>query len=307
MANNNRVDKIIQRLAVKAKLTIRCFEARKEDREVSDQTVANYGAKKGVASVRKSIVSRAYLKPLTDIRAAARSYHRMMTSPWGESGERILNAVLVQEYKTKMRQFEQEYTMAVNSFKAQYPVIIMQEAANLGSMYKIGDYPGVSELDDKFEFSTYITPVESSDDFRVNLAESVLSELKKEVYEQEKLNQFNITKDLYERLYAVISDMVDRISAKKDDSQYKTFTKTAIENPKRLIDILPKLNINQDPGLVKLHEDISQRLADVTADEIRANDHLRAKTIADGEKILEDIENRIGSMYALPKKDKKVA
>jgi len=308
----NNAQKIIQRLAVKARLTIRCFEARKEDKEASEKTTADHGAKKGVASVRKSIISREALKPLTDIRSAARNYHREMTSPWGEGNERILNAVLVQEYKTQMRRFEQEYVMAFNVFKSQYPLIIAREAANLGAMYKITDYPSANELDDKFEFVSQITPIECADDFRVNIAESVLDEIKKEIVEQEKANQANITRDLYDRLHFVINDMVERLSAKNVDPQtsqvqYKRFSRTAIDNIKRLIEILPRLNINQDPDLFALRDEVAQKFQDLTADDIRENDHLRAKTVADGEKLLKEIENRMGGLYGLPEEDQEAA
>jgi hypothetical protein len=298
-------EKVIQRLAVKANLTIRCYEARITDKEASRKTNSDHGAKDGTASVRKSIISRDVLKPLTDIRNAARNYHKEMTSPWGPKNERILSAGLVQEYKSQMRVFEQEYEMVYNVFRADYPAIIAQEASNLGAFYKQDDYAALQELDTKFEFISLITPLECADDFRVEIMESVLDEIKQDVIEQEKANQVAVTEDLYNRLHFVIKDMIERISATKIDPDTneeipKIFHKTAITSVQKLLDLLPKLNVNQDQELNKLRDEVANRFEDLTADDIKDNDHVRAKTIAEGETLLDEIENKMGGLYNLP-------
>lgn len=298
----------IQEVAIKVKLNISCWPAKKEDKEATEATHLQQGAKKGAGTYRKNMVSKDHLKPIKDIETEARKYHREVTLPWGQDGERVLPASMVDEYTAEMRRLHQEFDLAVAEFKQKYPSIVIDEKSTLGSMYKQDEYPSLRELDDKFDFKVSITPIESADDFRIKLSESIIDRIKDDVRKQETENQLNMTTDLYNRLHAVIADMVERLTATKQDKKtgetiYKSFSYTALTNITDLAGLLPKLNINNDHGLTELHNEIMDKLGEVTPEDVRESDAVRQVTVQKGKALLDDIEQKM-SFYTGPVTEK---
>jgi len=288
----------IQEVATKAKLNIRCWPAKKEDRHATEATNHQYGAMAEAGVYRKNMVSRKHLKPITDVESEARRYHKDNTLPWGQDGERILPATLIEEYTARMRDFHQKFDFSVAEFKQKYPSIVIDEQQTLGGMYNQAEYPTLRELDDKFGFKVSMPPIESADDFRIKLSETMMNRIREDIRLEERNNQLEMTTDLYKRFHSVIEDMVVRLTATKRDPKTneiipKKFSHTAITNIMDLANILPKLNINNDHGLSELRQAVIDKLTDITPEDIRESDAVREVTIGVGKNLLADIESKM--------------
>jgi len=294
----------IQEVAIKVKLNVSCWPAKKEDKEATKATHLQQGAKQDAGTYRKNMVSKKHLKPIRDIETEARKFHREVTLPWGQDGERVLPASMVDEYTAEMRRLHQDFDLAVAEFKQKYPAIVIDEKSTLGSMYNQSEYPSLRELEDKFDFRVSITPIESADDFRIKLSESIIDRIKDDVRRQENENQLNITTDLYNRLQNVIEDMIGRLTATKKDKKtgetiYKSFSYTALTNITDLAALLPKLNINNNYGLSELHKEIMDKLGKISVEDIRESEAVREVTVQKGQELLDDIGQKM-SFYTGP-------
>ncbi len=93
------------------------------------------------------------------------------------------------------------------------------------------------------------------------------------------------TEDLWVRLKAVVAHMVERLNEPES-----RFHASLVTNICDLVDVLPRLNVNQDEELNRFAEEIRNRLCGFTARELKKNEILRAATVNDAAQILTEMD-----------------
>ena len=89
------------------------------------------------------------------------------------------------------------------------------------------------------------------------------------------------TEDLWTRLKGVVAHMVERLNEPES-----RFHASLVSNIGELVDLLPRLNVNQDADLNRFTEEIRNRLCGFTARDLKKNEILRAATADDAVEIL---------------------
>lgn len=257
----------LQNSAMLVALNVRQWTARRFDRTATKEVDEKHGAK-DAGRFNKLLIDKGALEPIDKIENSARTYHYSVTLPWGDQGQRILPAALFMDYTQSMDQFKREFESRVRDFLVEYPRL-MQEARNrLGSLYDPQDYPDAQDIRTKFEFGLVITPIPSAQDFRVQLNEEYVDQIKADLMERQNKQQIEAVRHVWQRVREVVERIKDTCSKEKP-----RIYDSMMDNAKQLIEILPALNLAGDPQLDKLAEEMKQLV--VSTDVLRANAHRR--------------------------------
>jgi len=255
------------------------WTARKLDKTTTDEVVATkHAAAKDAARVNVHLLAgRTELEVIQQAVGRARQYVYDKTSPWSDSGLRLLPNISFMAFTEKLDDFEHEFTALVKSFVAIYPTLITAQAMALGDMFKRDAYPTANEIMTKFSFRVNYMPVPTSGDFRVDVGNAAQAELKAKLDKltQERID--NAMSDVRERLSAHLKRMSDRLTTDyvQGEAKPRRFHDTLVEGALELCDLTKALNIVNDPALETARRDLEQVLVGVTPTELRRNEAVR--------------------------------
>lgn len=273
---------MLQHRAMLANLTIHQWTARAYDKGVSTQVEKAHGAK-DAGRFNKLLVDKTALEPMSKIASATRDYHYQVTLPWGDNGDRLLPAKLYLDYTQNLRNFISEFDKRANEFAKNYPALVQAARSHLGTMYCPDDYPSVSDIRGRFAMSIGFTPVPDAQDFRVDVQSEVADEIRLSINQVVAERQTQAVADLRRRIREVVSKIEDKLSVKDG-----IFRNTLIENCRDLSNLIPSLNVTDDPALNALHQDIQARLL-VDPDRLRSSPVTRASTVKAAREILDQL------------------
>lgn len=267
----------LQNSAMLVTLTVSRWTARKHDKTISAEVDKLHSAKDG-GRYNKLLVRKEALDPMSKIEGAARAYLYKMTHAWGDNGERLLPAALFLDFSQTMQQFRSEFDTRVHEFITEYPTLVQEARVRLGSLYDPADYP--ADVRSKFGFpAPAVTPVPSANDFRVNLNKDYVDSIKADITERMNARQKDSLKQCWTRVRDVVSKMTERLGNEKSP-----LFDSLIGNARELVDILPALNLMDDPELNDIAAELQSIL--VPADRLRNDKRLRADTAAKADAIL---------------------
>ena len=275
--------------AMNVHLHISQWQARKYDRKLSQEIASQYQADSDVGRYNKVIIAREAIKVIGRVVNEARTYHYDHTLPWLDNGARILPAKMFDEYSKRMREFHGKFDAEVGKFISNYPDLIEQARIELNGMFNGADYPLLRELEYKFKFDMYISPIPAAGDFRVDLNQDEVEKIRKSVEDRVKRAEQIATKDLWSRLHEAIGHMADKLT--KSDT---VFRDSLVNNLCELVNLLPMLNINEDPELERMRREVESRLCVSEPQELRddLNKRQAAKQAAD--ELLNQMSGYIG-------------
>lgn len=273
---------MITERAMLAAIHISIWTAIKHDRKVSREVAEQHGAYSGAGRYNKQLLREAErLESLRSLSGQIRQYFYKITLPWSDEGYRLLPAHFYFELTTKMREFETAFAQQVEEFLAVYPSYIEQVRPELNGLFRQEDYPSTDKLRDKFGVKLEVLPIPSGNDFRVTLSEEEQARVAREIDENVRQSLQKGTEDLWTRLQGVVAHMVERLNEPES-----RFHASLVTNICELVELLPRLNVNQDGELNRFAEEIRNRLCGFTARDLRKNEILRAATANDAAEIL---------------------
>jgi hypothetical protein len=269
--------------AILVQLSISTWSANKLDKEISTETTRAKGALSG------SIRSHKSLLPMCDLLDSIKSKASLIrgkfyenTLPWGVKGIQILPTANYLTFMTEFRKERSEYEYLVKQFVPAYPQLVLDAQRFLGSSYKAEDYPDVSEITDKFKMDMQVMPVPNGD-FRVNIADEELDRIQQEVTARVKQAGQQAMQDVWQRLYDKVTHMADRLS-KLDDPKAR-FHESTLEHVTDLCELLPRLNVMDDPNLESMRQEVEGKLAGLSKDSVVMNTTFRQTKIDEANEI----------------------
>jgi len=277
---------MITERAMLAAVHISIWTAIKHDRKVSREVAEQHGAYAGAGRYNKQLLREAdRLESLRSLSGQIRQYFYKITLPWSDEGFRLLPAHFYFELTTKMREFEQAFAQQVEEFLTIYPSYIEQVRPELNGLFREEDYPSTDKLRNKFGVKLEVLPIPSGNDFRVTLSEEEQARVAREIDENVRQSLQKGTEDLWTRLKGVVAHMVERLNEPES-----RFHASLVTNIGELVDLLPRLNVNQDEELNRFAGEIRDRLCGFTARDLKKNEVLRAATANDAAQILAEMD-----------------
>jgi len=254
------------------------WTARKLDKSTTDEVTANKHASKDAARVNKHLLAgRTELEVIQQAVGRARQYVYDNTSPWSDSGLRLLPNTRFIKFAERMNEFDEEIAALVKAFITIYPSLITAQAMALGDMFRRDDFPTPNDLVTKFSFRVNYMPVPTAGDFRVDVGNKAQEELKAKL---ESLTQERIDyamADVRARLGERLKRISDRLTTDYVQGEAKTrrFHDTLVDGALEMCDLAKSLNITNDPALETARRELEQLLVGVTPSELRKDETIR--------------------------------
>ena len=277
---------MIQNSSMLVDLNISAWTGRKQDKKVAEEIDAAKSTKTKAGNYHKKLLAGTdKLDDIQKLVSAIRIWHYTQTLPWSDSGSRLLPMKNFFDYKATLSDYEAQFADAVDVFIKEYPTLVSAAAFQLGDLFDSTEYPDAEDLRDKFKFRYVFLPVPEIGDFRVDVNEAHLVELKTqyESFYQNKLSE--AMQDAWDRLHECLSKMSEKLADSASpritkDGEVKTqiFRDSLITNAVELCELLTKLNVTNDPKLEGARRQLEMVMAGVSPKELREDDDLRLDT-----------------------------
>ena len=287
---------LLSERAVLAGLHVGFWTGTMHDREVSDETAERHKAdSKDSGKYTKQLVSKKALHHVGSHVSAARRAHKLLTLPWDDLGTRILSNRGYVGYTEQMKLRRHAVEAAAHEFCTNYDSYINEAKTRLGSMFSQEDYPAAEDVRRKFYIDVEIKPVPEAADFRAQLSDDSVRAIVKDIETRTEARLQAAVNDVFERIADVTSKMVERLRAYKPSEgggrPENTFKDSLVWNLKEVAELLPSLNITDDPRLNQLHDQILSQLVEHGPDILRDDERLRRQTADRAEKLLKKVQS----------------
>jgi len=266
--------------AMLVELNISSWEGSKKDKKASTKVTQDAQAKKGVANVYKQLLGDCdELSALRTHVTATRNMHSNMTMPWSNSGLRLLPTAQYFKYTKAMSQMQNEFEALKTKFLNSYNDTVVDVQLELGTLFLREDYPTVESLNSKFAFRMNYTPLPDVGDFRVDVGNDALREIRAE-YSNFYTAQYNTAmNNMWTRLHKALSNMSERLDySSKEDK--KVFRDTLVGNVNDMIELLRVCNVTKSIQMSDMANKLEDAMSGVTADALREDVTFRAETKA---------------------------
>ena len=194
-------------------LGISVWTGRKLDKQVSAEIDSAKSTKAKAGNYHKNLLAGSEkLAEIGKIASAVRNWSYTQTSPWSDAGTRLLPATLFMDYKLKLTEYEKMFTDAVEKFLAEYDQLVNQSAFTLGALFNRDDYPSVDNIRRKFAFTYTFSPVPESGDFRVDVGNQGMAELRTNFENAINTRVKGAIEDMRTQLIDQLSHMSEKLS-----------------------------------------------------------------------------------------------
>jgi len=261
--------------AMLVELNISVWTARKQAKSIASQVDVDNGTKTKVISAYKGLLAGdESLSSIQKLAGFIRTYHMSVTSPWNDAGQRLLSTGMFITYRQEMSRLENEYWGLVNQFLPEYGVKISAAAFQLGALFNRDEYPDVDQVQHKFGMSVRYTPVPESGDFRVDVTNEAMNDLKDQYDTLYKSNLDKVTKDAWDRLHKVLTQLSFGLRTDKNGKQGKIYS-SVVENAQELCNMLTYFNVSGDTQLEAMRIKLEDTMIGLDVKDIKDSDYIR--------------------------------
>ena len=278
MTNNIEVPSLSSS-AMLVELSISVWTGRKKDKRESKEVANQNYADSGVVSVNKMLLGDCdKLKAINELRGKMRNHvHYAMTMPWSDVGTvRLLSTKAYPDYHQQMTALIAEGEQLVDEFVEDFDFAKARAQAQLGNLYVASDYPSAEQIRSKFGFRLNYSPLPDAGDFRVDIGNEAVAQLKADY---DKFYGEQLTKamgDVWKRMHTALSNMSDKLTDSNGKKQ--VFRDTLISNALSMVDLLTTCNVTGDSQMEAMRQRLESTLRGVTPEGLRDDEFLRAET-----------------------------
>jgi hypothetical protein len=269
-----KISSILSEKAMVARLSTGGWSGRVTDKIATDELTETKGAKKGSTSVTKAIIDKKYFKAIREATSTMKKFHKENTMPWDNNGGRILPSSKFAAYNLELRECKRALYEATVAFIAGYPGYIIEAEETLGDLFNEADYPHVSEIEGRFILDTHFEKVPESGDFRVDIPEHEQTRIREQIENRVEGQHAQAMKRIWVRIFKAVEYMNQRLS--EEDG---VFRNSLVGNIQQLVDVLPSLNILEDPALADMTRELKERFCEYTPEDLRRNQVLRQEAV----------------------------
>lgn len=280
--------------ALLANLSTSQWMGRKMDRKVTDEIAKMHGTNSTVGNYHKSLLPNCMeLKAVHQKTAEVRKQFYRYTLPWGIEGTYILPSGAYLDFMTYFRQEKNEWERLLNNFLSIYGPAIEQAERDLNGMFNSSQYPHPDEMPNKFRMDMSIMPVPEAGDFRVEMIDAERDALAQEIEAKVADAHQASIKEVWQRLF----DKVQWIGDKLHDLN-KTFHTETYDDARQTIELLRKLNINDDADLTAMIDQAQEKIFSNHPDTLRYDPEVRQQAADDASDIMAKMGAFMGGVKA---------
>jgi hypothetical protein len=284
------------RHAMLLELSFSLWSVRRSAKGIANEVAQHHNADPKMFSASKKLLeeNKEY-KAVTAAQTAIRKAHYARTLPWGK-GSDIIKMNYFSDYTAEMNTLINDFDQAVQNFVNVYPYLVSQASYALGDEFIAKQYPDASVIRNKFKVKIVPLPFVTSGDFRVEANQFEIRSIKNS-FEQaytEKLGE--AIKDIFVKIAEPIKEMSEKLrlfqvvsDENGKEHRVKSFQESVVDNIKAQVNILPSLNLLNDPAIDRFIAEVSQELCRYNAETLKSDEVLRAATADKADEILDKI------------------
>lgn len=264
-------------------LSIGIWQGYRLDREASREVTERAGADADAARVNKHLIPKEALKPIVTAQNAIRTHFYANTLPWRDNGDRLMTRLLfakfIEEHEALVTAFKDEVEQFLSG---SYLTAIAKAEFRMGSMFNRDDYPPESVLRRKFYATLDIAPISTANDFRVAIDQEHADKVRASIEAATEARMKASTADIWRRMAETVGYFQERMA--KPDAVFRDST---IDNIGEMLDLIPGLNVLDDPDIEAVRSTIAKAFGNLDAKEIRKDPAHRAELAGEAKAIVD--------------------
>lgn len=257
-------------------MNISVWTGQKVDRKATIKVTDDANATADAGQFKKNLMAGTTLrKEIADYAAICRTWHNGRTLPWSDKGARLLPTSMFFDYKKEVNARRAYFDSKVAQFIEEYPTLMMAAERSLGDLFNPADYPTVEEVQSKFGFRLVFSPVAESGDFRIDVGNSELAELRQQYESAYESRVQDAMQTAWSKLHEALVAMSEKLTEQPEGMKAKLFHGTFVSNAQDLCSLLTHLNITNDPKLEMARRELERAIANVDITDIREDPGVR--------------------------------
>ena len=274
------------------------WEGRKLDKEAGRKVVSEAGAAMDAATVNKLTVPKEALAPIQTAKGALYNHYLLHTLPWKDNGDRLLSRKMYMRFVEGHEALVAKFNEAVDHFIVNvYPGVVAQAEFRMAGLFKASDYPPAEVLRGKFYAKLSIDAVTEGSDFRVKMDDDTVARIQEQIEDNLNKRVGAVMEKVWHQLFKALEHYAERMKA--EGRLYDSVKDNLIE----LCEILPGLNILNDPDLKRMGREIRQRLDGYDMKDLRhpkKGEALKAAAAAEADEIIEQMRGFMAAFGVAP-------
>jgi hypothetical protein len=263
-------------------LQIGIWQGYRLDKEASRKVVEDANADGDAARVNKHLVPKEALKRIVTTSNAVRAHFYDKTLPWKDNGDRLLTRMMFADFIQEHERLVGDFKDAVEQFiTVGYPTAREKAEFRMGELFNSDDYPAPDSLRRRFYINMDIDAVTEAGDFRVEMDADQIDTVRKsmETAMNERLGR--AMRDVWERLSEVVGHFAKKMGS--DD----IFRDATVRNLEEIVELLPGLNVLDDPDLKAIGDEIKAKLHGYDPKTLRKDKVARGQAAQDAQDIMD--------------------
>jgi hypothetical protein len=259
--------------AVLAELSIGAWNPTRIDREITDEihAVKNVQSSDGGKYTKLLFPGVPQFAKCKAIEIRARAFHKRMTMPFSDAGQRLLVTRMIPEYVTGITEIEQDFWGQVQDIQTHYASILAHCQSALQGTFDPQQYPTADQIPTQFKFRHARIPVPQANDF-----DRIASDAQGIMREEFEKHMAIVERDIIHDIAVTSRDVLTKMSERLAGDDKKIFRDSLVTNVKEWADRLGKFNgVVQSADVTRLHGQINDVLVQANPDALRENDELR--------------------------------
>lgn len=267
-----------------ANLQIGIWMGYRLDKSASLMLTERAHAAQDAARVNKHLVPKEALKPVVSAANAVRTHFYDKTLPWKDNGDRVLTRKMYTTFIQRHEELVRGFNDTVEHFLSKdYGVARERAAFRMGELFDADDYPSVFELQRRFYVNLDIDSVTEAGDFRVQMDQTHLAEVRKNIERATHERLGRAMNDVWQRLAETLGHFADKMSSDE------IFRDSTVRNLEEIVELLPDLNILNDANLEKIRQDIASSLVGYHPKDLRKSPEVRTVAATEAKRIMDNM------------------
>jgi hypothetical protein len=263
-------------------LNIGKWTAQRLDKAASRKVTTEAQAEIGAARVNKHLLPETALAEIGQAATAVRQHLYARTLPWTDAGARLTQRSGLLQFLEEHEPLVAAHDKAADRFAFDiYPAERERARFRMGALFNADDYPSPAEVRRRFYVNLEMEPVNALGDFRVKVSENLDPRVVERLEKTAEARLHRAMAPTWKRLADALSNYVQRTTTNSG------IRVELVENLRELVQVIPALNIVDDPNLERLRQMIEAKLTGPDATELRTNDATRQKAADEARAIMD--------------------
>ena len=278
----------LSRTALLVKLTINQYSPKKKSDLVAQEAAERHNADPQSLEGRARIIAKDALAEVTAAVSKARTAFAFYTVPWDDSGYRLLPSKMYPKLMAILRDSENHFIDAVDRLVARRDALEAEARTSLNEeIFNEVGFPSESEMRDGYGFKCDQMPLTNPKDIRLShVSQEQIEAIQRGVQARFDAKAQSGVGEIVERMMALVKRVAENCEADKP-----RIYDTLIGNIREACEILPDLNMTDNPEIARLIVRLQERLTGFEVEQLRSDPTVRKQAASAANGLLDDLRN----------------